>query len=251
MENKRVVFSDKKEAKFLMIVGVLMALALFLLILISDIIRKNEHLLHNLFAVSLVSLAMMAITVGPALIIRRFKIEFDYLNREIIYVPYFKKKRSYSFDEIKLTHHKEKGTLPTYEYHFNKDGKRLFKLSELEFTLKTKESEDYLKILFTGLEKKHYDWEKELRETNNGIFPYVYGYSLEHPDKSVVINRAQKSYVIDMNSDEAEGCYHITVSERNFLNNGMITNITIEKIRCTFDQIDRACRSLVDKYSKI
>ena len=49
MENRKIVFSDKKEAKFLMIVGVLMALALFLLIIISDIIRKNEHLLHNLF----------------------------------------------------------------------------------------------------------------------------------------------------------------------------------------------------------
>ena len=250
MENKKIIFNNKKEAKFLIIFGISLALAFFLFILITDIITKNEHLLHNLFAMSLVSLAMMAVTVGPALVIRRFKIEFDYLNREIIYVPHFKKKRCYSFDEIKLTHHKEKGTLPTYEYHFSKDGKRLFKLSELEFTFKTKESEDYLKILFTGLEKKHYDWEKELREIN-GVFTCVYGYSLEHPKKSVVINRAQKSYVIDMDSNEAEGCYHITVSERNFLNNGMTANIPLEKIRCTFDKIDRACKSLVVKYSKI
>lgn len=250
MENRKIVFDEKKEAKFLIIFGISMALTFLLFFLISDIIKKNEHLLHNLFAMSIISLVMIAITAGPALIIRRFKIEFDYLNREIIYVPYLKKERRYSFDEIKLTHHKEKGSLPTYEYHFNKDGKRLFKLSELEFTLKTKESEDYLKILFTGLEKKHYDWERELREIN-GVFTYVYGYSLEHPKKSVVINRAQKSYVIDMDSDEAEGCYHITVSERNFLNNGMTANMPIEKIRCSFDKIDRASMSLVDKYSKI
>ena len=250
MENKRIVISDRKAALFLLVFGIVFAVGLSTFIFINDLVSDNEHIWGNLGAMGIIGGAMLLITGVPALIISRYKVVLDYQNEEITYVHYFKPKKVFRFDEIKLTHQLSKTRLPTYDYVFSSGGKVIFKLSDLDFVTSTKESEEYLHRLFTGTEKVNYEWEKKYNGIK-GLYANVIDYSSEYPGKFIRIDLREQSYFIEMESDMAQGCYHITVSERRADAKRNMIVTAIEKLRCSFDKVNVACDSLIEKYTKV
>lgn len=250
MENRRIVINDRKEALFLLIFGIVFAVGLSSFVFINDLVSGNEHIWNNLGAIAIIVGAILLITGIPALIINRYKIVLDYQNEEITYVHYFKPKKIFRFDEIKLTHQRSRMRMLTYDYVFSSGGKVVFKLSDFDFVTKTKESEEYLHRLFTGIEKKNYDWEKKY-DGIKGMYANVVDYSSEHPCKFIRIDRREQSFFIEMESDMAKCCYHITVSERRADAKGNMIVTSIEKLRCSFDKVDAACDSLIEKYTKV
>ena len=180
MENKVIVYKNRLETRLLLIVYCVIFLPLTLFVLISDIIRQNEHLLKNLLSLLLV----MAVASIPLLIIVRYKIIFNYQNRTITYVHYFKPKKIFSFDEIKVQHVELQMAFPAYDFVFYAGDKKVFKISDIDFVGQTKQSDDCLKELFTGTEKAMFDWEMKYRE--QGVIAHV-SYTTEKSNRILLM----------------------------------------------------------------
>lgn len=248
MESKILVLSEKKSAVGLMIFGVAAPLILFFAILINDLRIENEHLLHNMLSVGLVGLAMMAVTVIPALLILRYRITFDFGRRVMTYAHPFKAKREISFDDIELSYKQENPKLPNYCYVFKTGGKRILKISEFDLNARLGAEGGMIRLLFRGKEKERLDW--EIRYNGEvGLTANVDDYSADYPRKAVRIDRKGLSYHVTA-LPEGEH-YHINVSKTEMDAKGRMIPTELERIRCPIDAVDRAIDSLVTKYKTL
>lgn len=167
MKGNVITYRNRLETRLLLIACAVILIPLFLFVLINDIAKQNEHLVHNLLCMLLCA----AIISIPILIIVRYRIVFDFQNRTITYVHYFKPKKVFSFDDVKVRHTELNLAFPAYDFTFYVDEKKIFKISDIDFVGQTKQSDECLKELFTGTEKAMFDWERKYRE--KGVIPYV------------------------------------------------------------------------------
>ena len=167
MKDNVITYKNRLETRLLLIVCAVIFVPLFLFTFINDLIHQSEHLVHNLLSMLLCA----AIVSIPILIIVRYRIVFDFQSRTITYVHYFKPKKVFSFDDVKVRHTELQLAFPAYDFIFYADDKKIFKISDIDFVGQTKQSDDRLKELFTGTEKAMFDWELKYRE--KGVIPYV------------------------------------------------------------------------------
>lgn len=167
MKDNVITYKNRLETRLLLIVCAVIFVPLFLFTFINDLIHQSEHLVHNLLSMLLCA----AIVSIPILIIVRYRIVFDFQSRTITYVHYFKPKKVFSFDDVKVRHTELQLAFPAYDFIFYVDDKKIFKISDIDFVGQTKQSDDRLKELFTGTEKAMFDWELKYRE--KGVIPYV------------------------------------------------------------------------------
>ena len=180
MENKGIIYKNRLETRLLLIVCAVIFVPLFLFTFINDLIHQSEHLVHNLLSMLLCA----AIVSIPILIIVRYRIVFDFQNRTITYVHYFKPKKTFSFDDVKVRHTELNLAFPAYDFTFYVDEKKIFKISDIDFVGQTKQSDDHLKKLFTGTEKAMFDWEMKYRE--KGVIAYV-SYTTEKSNRVLLL----------------------------------------------------------------
>ena len=180
MKSEVITYRNRIETRLLLITYAVIFVPLIFFVLISDIKHQNGNLLHNLLGLFLaVSIASI-----PLLIIVRYRIIFDYQNRTITYVHYFKPKKTFSFDDVKVRHTELQMAFPAYDFIFYVNDKKLFKISDIDFVGQTKQSDDRLKELFTGTEKAMFDWELKYRE--KGVIPYV-SYATENSNRVLLL----------------------------------------------------------------
>lgn len=196
MENKIITYQNRMETRLLLIAEAIILLPLTFFILINDIIRQSEHLLHNMLCILLV----WAIALIPVFIIARYCIKFDYQKRTIAFVPYFAPKKTFSFDDVTVKHVERKLAFPAYDFVFYANDKKLFKISDIDFEAQTKQSADNLKELFTGTEKAMYEWEQKYKKM--GVVPHVTQYASETSDRVIYIGKCDIKLHIAYVQDE-------------------------------------------------
>lgn len=183
MEKKVITYKNRMEIRILLIAYAVIFLPLGLFVIINDILHQNEHLLQNLLYFSVV----LAIALIPLLVIARYRIQFDYQNRTITYVPYFKPKKTFSFDDVTVKYVEQELAFPAYRFVFYVQDKKLFKISDIDFEAQTKQSSDKLKELFSGTEKAMYEWEQKYKKM--GVVPHVTQYASETSDRVIYIGK--------------------------------------------------------------
>lgn len=175
----RIVYRNRMEMKIISIAIAIIWSALYTIVLIGDLRAQSPHFWHNQKCL----LIMLLVFCVPLLIIGRFKIIFDYRNRQITHIPYFTPRKQYSFDELCVSAERAKVTFLSMEYIFTKGSKRLFRISDVDFEGQTCESADYLKEFLQGDAKFVYDLERSIKQ--EGYHFTVYTYSLENTIGSV------------------------------------------------------------------
>lgn len=189
MKGNVIIYRNRLETRLLLIACAVIFIPLFLFVLINDITKQSEHLVHNLLCMLLCA----AIISIPILIIVRYRIVFDFQNRTITYVHYFKPKKVFSFDDVKVRHTELNLAFPAYDFTFYVDEKKIFKISDIDFVGQTKQSDDHLKELFTGTEKVMFDWEMKYRD--KGVIPYV-SYATEKANRILLMPDANITFHI-------------------------------------------------------
>ena len=169
---ERIVYRNRIEIKILSIAIAIIWGILFAIVLAGDLQAKSPHLGHNLKCL-LITLLIFCI---PILVISRYRIVFDYRNRQITYVPYFAPKKQHRFDDLCVSIDRRKTSFFSQEFIFTKCGKRIFRISDLDFECQTRESADCLKELLQGDAKFVYDLERSIKQ--EGYHFTVYTYSL-------------------------------------------------------------------------
>ena len=170
---ERITYRNRIEVKILSIAIAIIWGILYTIILIGDLRTQSPHFLHNQTSLFI----MLLIFCVPIVIIGRYRIIFDYKNRQITHIPYFRPKKQYRFDELCVSIERGKTTFLTWDFVFTKGGKRLFRISDVDFTYQTRESVDHLKELLQGNAKFVYDLECSIKQEGFLFTPYDYSLS--------------------------------------------------------------------------
>ena len=170
---ERITYRNRIEVKILSIAIAIIWGILYTIILVGDLRTQSPHFWHNQMSL----LIMLFIFCVPIVIIGRYKIIFDYKNRQITHIPYFRPKKQYRFDELYVSIERRKTGFLTWEFIFTKDGKRLFRISDVDFAHQTRKSADHLKELLQGDAKFVYDLERSIKQEGFLFTPYSYSLS--------------------------------------------------------------------------
>lgn len=179
---ERITYRNRIEVKILSVAIAIIWGILYTIILIGDFRTKSPHFLHNQTSLFI----MLLIFCVPIVIIGRYRIIFDYKNRQITHIPYFGPKKQYRFDVLCVSIERGKTTFLTWDFVFKKDAKQLFRISDVDFAHQTRESADHLKELLQGDAKFVYDLERSIQQ--EGFLFTPYGYSLSETIGSVSSN---------------------------------------------------------------
>lgn len=249
MKSNVITYRNRLETRLLLIVCAVIFIPLFLFVLINDIAKQSEHLVHNLLCM----LLLAAIVSIPVLIIARYRIVFDFQNRTITYVHYFKPKKVFSFDDVKVRHTELNLAFPAYDFTFYVDDKKIFKISDIDFVGQTKQSDECLKELFTGTEKAMFDWERKYRE--KGVIPYV-SYANEKSNRVLML--PEESITFHIIYLEEEDLFAIQVCElvqEEHVTPGtkekeehFLPKRVIEEHLVSLQKLDTVCDKLIEKF---
>lgn len=166
-----IVYRNRVEVKLLTIICGIVWSILYAVTTIGDLLSQNPVFWHNQKCVWLMGF-LFAI---PILVVFRNRIIFDYDRRIITKIGYVTPAKRYSFDEITVS--VSKAGLPApRKYAFKINNQEIFQISEIDFEGQTRESVNYLKLLFKGVEKSLYELEQTLEK--NGFHVTIYTYSL-------------------------------------------------------------------------
>ena len=166
----RIIYRNRIEMKILSIAITLIWSTLYAIITVSDLQIQSPHFWHNQKCL-LITAFVFSI---PLFIIGRFKIMFDYKNRQINHVPYLKSKRKYHFDDVCISIERGKTHFLTWNFVFSKDNKRLFSISDVDFEGQTHESADHLKEFLQGDAGFIYNIERRMKQEGYHFTPYGY-----------------------------------------------------------------------------
>ena len=218
-------------------IGVLFGL-LECFILISDIVNKNENMLHNQSVICIIALFPLA-AIG---IINRYKIVFDYDQEILTYTSYLRSTKQYTFDEISISRTTKSWLL--VDYHFQVDGKRIFKISEVDFEGQTKASADYLKHFFKGNARVLFDVEKHILQA--GLEMVVFHYDLD--DVIGVVSKGRARHYLSIRYLAEEDVLTVSVHELHPNDVDMLENNVIERLYCHLDTLADCILELSGKY---
>lgn len=167
---EKIIFRNRIEVKILTIgIGIIWGI-LYAIILTGDLRTHSPHFWHNQKCL----LIMLLVFSIPILIIHRFRIIFDFRNKTITHIPYFKPKKIYSMDELDISIQRGKTGFLTRVFVFFKQSKKLFCIQDIDFVYQTRESVDYLKMLLQGDAKFVFDFERALKSEGYYFTPYDY-----------------------------------------------------------------------------
>lgn len=170
---ERITYRNRIEVKILSIAIAIIWGILYTIILIGDLRTQSPHFLHNQTSLFI----MLLIFCVPIVMIGRYRIIFDYKNRQITHIPYFGPKKQYRFDVLCVSIERGKTSFLTWDFVFKKDTKRLFRISDVDFAHQTRESADHLKELLQGDAKFVYDLECSIKQEGFLFTPYDYSLS--------------------------------------------------------------------------
>lgn len=165
-----IIFRNRIEVKIISIaIGIIWGI-LYGIILYGDLSSHSPHFWHNQICL----LIMLLIFSIPVLIIRRFKIIFDFKNQLITHIPYFRPKKVYSIDELEVSIQRGKTSFLTWDFVFLQNSKKLFSIHDLDFAYQTRESTDCLKMLLQGDAKFIFNLERAVKQEGFNFIPYDY-----------------------------------------------------------------------------
>ena len=234
----KIIYKNKAEVKILSAVCGIIYGILVCMILITDIAHRNERLLNN----QLVLLVIFCWTLLPILIINRYKIAFDFDRRVIVYTGYFLPTREYSFDQLSATRVVKSWIV--VDYVFTAEGKRLFKVSEVDFLHQTKANIACLKYFFTGNAKRLFDMERRI--TEEGFDIVVYHYDLTEFICKVSQNNVCRHLSVGYLKEKDR--FAIAV-HHTYLDNGATPkDVVIDSTECDFDMLESNILVLAREY---
>ena len=245
MKNK-IVYRNKIELIILIVAFSIIYIPLFSYVVINDIIKNSPYILSNIGGL----LIFLFVLLIPILIISRFKNIFDYDNNKVIYIPYFKKKKVYNFDDLEIVYQHSKTTVLCYDFIFYYNKEKLFKISDIDFKGQTKCDPVYLKKIFKGIEKRIFELEIKLKEENVDV--YVYSYSIPNIKISIGINDYHYSIEIEYNSYCDK--FHCSIIKKEMENEGYYKVPTVsllENISINLDDLEKVCLSYIHKFKNL
>lgn len=211
MNEKIIKYKNRIEVKILSIVYLILLFPILVILIIEIIKRGFSELWPYVFMFGMFLLLFLLILF----IINRFNIIFNYKEEKIIYTPYFKKTKIYKFEDVEIYYCKSKTTLPNdYDYDFLYNGKRIFKLSSIDFEGQTKVNIDHLKSLFRNEQKYIYELEQEIKKMNIDLFVLTY-----ELDEDIAIAYLPNGITIDLGYLKSETSFYLTVYKAGDWNN--------------------------------
>ena len=237
----KVVFRNRIEVRILAIGLCIIWCVFYAIILFTDLRTHNPHFRNNQTSM----LVMLLVFCIPVLIIHRFRIIFDFKERTITHIPYFKPKKIYSMDELDVSTQRGKTRFLTRDYIFCRQGKQLFCINDLDFVRQTHESADYLKILLQGDAKFVFDFESALKSAGYYFSPHDYSLA-EHV--GAIYSRDTTNWIA-IKFHKSKNIFALQVYKlRIDPDKGPIGEILMDEISTSPDDLTRSAIALAHQY---